>query len=367
VAKLLYDDNDFGKCRGVMEAARMMTTRHQDQIKSTKMTRNPSTRNSRRGFTLIELLVVIAIIAILAAILFPVFAQAKMAAKKTATMSNMKNLGMSVQLYIGDYDGVYLEAVQGGCFGQATAVNTLWGRSLHPYVKNKDVYLDQTAALKKAGFRFASSVPLPELGEIANPPPCNDNNTDRRVQPIGINRIFLSYFQCDPVSSGGTQIGCKNVAWDPVFQGFGDCGGNFTNEGLIQESAKYVIYATTSTTCAAGSQGYIASAQAAVNLIDGLTSRLGSGLTLTFADTHAKWYPSRKDPQVTAAYGGNGSVEYSPVQNRRAVIMRGQGAGNFTNGVLNCVNHNPAGLHWNVWAALPGENAAVDTLCNSLP
>ena len=36
-----------------------------------------------QGFTLIELLVVIAIIAILAAILFPVFAQAKLAAKKT--------------------------------------------------------------------------------------------------------------------------------------------------------------------------------------------------------------------------------------------------------------------------------------------
>ena len=41
----------------------------------------------KKAFTLIELLVVIAIIAILAAILFPVFAQAKEAAKKTATLS----------------------------------------------------------------------------------------------------------------------------------------------------------------------------------------------------------------------------------------------------------------------------------------
>ena len=40
----------------------------------------------RKAFTLIELLVVIAIIAILAAILFPVFAQAKAAAKKTASL-----------------------------------------------------------------------------------------------------------------------------------------------------------------------------------------------------------------------------------------------------------------------------------------
>jgi prepilin-type N-terminal cleavage/methylation domain-containing protein len=57
-----------------------------------------------RAFTLIELLVVIAIIAILAAILFPVFAQAKEAAKKTATMAQMKQTGTSALIYTTDYD-----------------------------------------------------------------------------------------------------------------------------------------------------------------------------------------------------------------------------------------------------------------------
>jgi len=47
-----------------------------------------------RAFTLIELLVVIAIIAILAAILFPVFAQAKAAAKKSSDLSNHKQLAL---------------------------------------------------------------------------------------------------------------------------------------------------------------------------------------------------------------------------------------------------------------------------------
>lgn len=61
---------------------------------------------SRRAFTLIELLVVIAIVAILAAILFPVLAQAKAAAKKTACVSNAKQMGMVYMLYEGDYDDV---------------------------------------------------------------------------------------------------------------------------------------------------------------------------------------------------------------------------------------------------------------------
>ena len=61
-------------------------------------------RRPTRAFTLIELLVVIAIIAILAAILFPVFAQAKAAAKSSACLSNTRQMGTGVQLYLGDND-----------------------------------------------------------------------------------------------------------------------------------------------------------------------------------------------------------------------------------------------------------------------
>lgn len=61
----------------------------------------------RRAFTLIELLVVISIISVLAAILFPVFARARENARRASCMSNLKQIGLGIMMYVQDYDEYY--------------------------------------------------------------------------------------------------------------------------------------------------------------------------------------------------------------------------------------------------------------------
>ncbi len=95
----------------------------------------------RKGFTLIELLVVIAIIAILAAILFPVFAQAKAAAKKTAQLSNHKQIGLGGLMYSGDSDDVFVirQIVDGSGNGMAPRQSwapITWRELTGPYIKS---------------------------------------------------------------------------------------------------------------------------------------------------------------------------------------------------------------------------------------
>lgn len=109
----------------------------------------------RSGFTLIELLVVIAIIAILAAILFPVFAQAKTAAKKTAALSNVKQLALAVIGYAGDNDDLVPPRRRIG-FGPGRGGDPsngmTWESFTHNYVKSSEMYTLNDAG----GRRYAS-------------------------------------------------------------------------------------------------------------------------------------------------------------------------------------------------------------------
>jgi len=107
-------------------------------------------KRTQNGFTLIELLVVIAIISILAAILFPVFARARENARRTSCLSNLKQIGLGVMMYVQDYDEKYphinfanasVPPEDGWWYQDSSGRSWFWENSVMPYIKSSQVFL----------------------------------------------------------------------------------------------------------------------------------------------------------------------------------------------------------------------------------
>jgi prepilin-type N-terminal cleavage/methylation domain-containing protein len=160
-------------------------------------------RSPHHGFTLIELLVVIAIIAILAAILFPVFAQARDSARQTACLSNGKQIGTSLYMYLQDYDEAFPPADYGNAVTTPPYTQFGWfsgtGGSvffppccfdlLQPYQKNLDI--DKCPS-------DSTGIP-PQL-------PLGVNGNGEKLRPLSyaLNRYFFydqSTFAFNPAAS----------------------------------------------------------------------------------------------------------------------------------------------------------------------
>jgi prepilin-type N-terminal cleavage/methylation domain-containing protein len=190
----------------------------------------------RKAFTLIELLVVIAIIAILAAILFPVFAQAKTAAKKAADLSNVKQIATAQVLYVNDWDGVV--AMNRSCNlwreptgpanrepCQAGDIALGWIDLANPYIKSIDIF--------KSGGDGTARVPLPATGTL-----CYHWERASGSACTARNGSLTGYVWGGRVSGGTyTPLGGD-------FRSSYARNNNFANNGVYQTSESQIQFAS---------------------------------------------------------------------------------------------------------------------------
>jgi prepilin-type N-terminal cleavage/methylation domain-containing protein/prepilin-type processing-associated H-X9-DG protein len=199
---------------------------------------NNSRTNARaEGFTLIELLVVVAIIGILAAILFPVFARARENARKAVCMSNLKQIGLGLMMYVQDFDETYPVSY----FAGAPAGKLTWYDVINPYVKNDQVFVCPTAGKiestdasdpSSGGYGFNVGGTHTDSGTgIGNGFGYRSQatywDTPSGTGPLklaGVDEPSNTFIICDPASNGYVHngwiaVGYSTAAYMPVLHG----------------------------------------------------------------------------------------------------------------------------------------------------
>lgn len=184
----------------------------------------------KKAFTLIELLVVIAIIAILAAILFPVFARAKAAAKQSQNISNLKQLGTAAQIYVADYDdNMPSDSPQALPCPSGTGTTTRWANYywpwlLQPYVKQQP----QTLAKGTNSFYWNPNAPNSNPQDLSGsrarciwPQPAQSWQLDC-ITPSGSSCTLLRYWTTYSINEHlGDYPGASSVtAWQSPAESF---------------------------------------------------------------------------------------------------------------------------------------------------
>ncbi len=266
-----------------------------------------------RAFTLIELLVVIAIIAILAAILFPVFAQAKAAAKKTSDLANVKQIGTSTAIYLSDSDDLYPLA-------SGIDSNGNWGMNYNKYVPEDWAATPSPAIRYNYSQGFIDNTLQPYIknyGIMAIPGSPQTEYQATNPTAVGKTKQSTSYaFNGFLSSYSATSV--ASPAMLPLFtesEGFvNQKGWGFANPALSCPQANTgCVYQPYSATCSGninGQQGYI--------YVPVVTKQWcnGNGQNFVLADGHAKFRTligATADANVSpwAGYDSNGNENNS--------------------------------------------------------
>jgi prepilin-type N-terminal cleavage/methylation domain-containing protein/prepilin-type processing-associated H-X9-DG protein len=204
-------------------------------------------QGTNKAFTLIELLVVIAIIAILAAILFPVFARARENARKASCLSNLKQLGIAVEMYKQDYDGYYPFAYMG--YLNSAGLSMWWMLLYDPYVKNKQVWICPTSGqfstaanvttygINSSGSNYSQITTAPyHSGGFGNNPTYPNTRTGSVLNEAAITNPSQTIFAGDAASNGDKDyngrmlVGWSSASYIPVLHG-GQVGPFYDQSG----------------------------------------------------------------------------------------------------------------------------------------
>ncbi len=120
---------------------------------------------TRKGFTLVELLVVIAVVAILSSILMPVFGRARAAARSTACVSNLHQIGQAFMLYVQDWDGNLPAAMP---YAAVAPEGRAWMTALQPYVQDARIWVCPENTEPVPSYAYNTLLGFPRLMGVAH-------------------------------------------------------------------------------------------------------------------------------------------------------------------------------------------------------